>query len=113
MKFSTISNIGKVRSENQDYYGNLELDKYSFFIVADGMGGYNGGELASKLAAKYYIEYIKNSNMEDFSSIIDLQEEAFQSANDKILYQNLMNNMQIWAQLLFVFVLIMIKNLII
>ena len=37
MKFSTISNIGKVRSENQDYYGNLELDKYSFFIVADGM----------------------------------------------------------------------------
>lgn len=84
MKFSTISNIGKVRSENQDYYGNLELDKYSFFIVADGMGGYNGGELASKLAAKYYIEYIKNSNMEDFSSIIDLQEEALQSANDKI-----------------------------
>lgn len=84
MKFSTISNIGKVRSENQDYYGNLELDKYSFFIVADGMGGYNGGELASKLAAKYYIEYIKNSNIEDFSSIIDLQEEALQSANDKI-----------------------------
>ena len=84
MKFSTISNIGKVRSENQDYYGNHELDKYSFFIVADGMGGYNGGELASKLAAKYYIEYIKNSNIEDFSSIIDLQEEALQSANDKI-----------------------------
>ena len=46
MKFSTISNIGKVRSENQDYYGNLDLGNYSFFIVADGMGGYNGGEIA-------------------------------------------------------------------
>ena len=84
MKFSTISNIGKVRSENQDYYGNLELDKYCFFIVADGMGGYNGGEIASKLAAKYYIYFIKDANIEDFPSIIDLQEEALRDANNKI-----------------------------
>ena len=84
MKFSTISNIGKVRSENQDYYENLELDNYSFFIVADGMGGYNGGEIASKLASKYYIDYIKKADISKFSSIIDLQEEALQKANDKI-----------------------------
>lgn len=84
MKFSSISNIGKVRNENQDYYGNLELGDFNFFIVADGMGGYKGGEIASKLATKYYIDYIKEAKIGDYDSIIDLQEEAIKDANFKI-----------------------------
>lgn len=85
MKFSTISNIGKVRSQNQDYYGNLEMNKLCFFIVADGMGGYKGGEIASKLATKYYIDFIKYSDINSYKSLIDLQEEALRDANKKIL----------------------------
>lgn len=84
MKFSSVSNIGKSRSENQDYYGNIGLEDYYFFIVADGMGGYNGGEIASKLATKYYIEYIKENDIDSFDNIIDLQENALKYANTKV-----------------------------
>ena len=45
------SDIGKVRDMNQDYFYISEpLDETQIYILADGMGGYNGGEIASKLA---------------------------------------------------------------
>ncbi|MDD7462947.1 MAG: Stp1/IreP family PP2C-type Ser/Thr phosphatase [Anaerococcus sp.] len=85
MKFSTVSNIGKVRSKNQDYFGNTrKSSENDFFIVADGMGGYKGGEIASKLASKYFIDFIENNEIEDFASIVDFQEAAIRYANQKV-----------------------------
>ena len=54
MKISGTTNIGNRRSENQDKYvaGRL-LNGISFGFVCDGMGGVNGGEIASGLLAKY------------------------------------------------------------
>lgn len=42
------SNIGRVRKSNQDTVGCFPDE--SLFIVADGMGGRSGGEIASRLA---------------------------------------------------------------
>jgi protein phosphatase len=42
------TDTGKRRKENQDAY--LLIEKESVFIVADGMGGHRGGQVASKLA---------------------------------------------------------------
>lgn len=39
---------GKRRKQNEDSY--LVIDKEQLFIVADGMGGHKGGQIASKLA---------------------------------------------------------------
>ena len=54
MKISGATNIGNRRSENQDKYiaGRL-LNGVSFGFVCDGMGGVNGGEVASGILAKY------------------------------------------------------------
>lgn len=60
MKIFAKTDVGKVREMNQDYYYiSNDTDKLKIFILADGMGGYKGGEIASQLAtisAKNYIE---------------------------------------------------------
>lgn len=60
MKVFAKSDIGKAREMNQDaYYASQPSDTVGLYVVADGMGGYNGGEVASTIAvtaAKNYIE---------------------------------------------------------
>lgn len=85
MKFSTISNIGKVRETNEDSYGNVSIDNYDFFIVADGMGGHSDGELASSLTVESFTNFIKDANIKDYSSVSDLQKEAIIFANSEVV----------------------------
>ena len=45
------SDVGKVRELNEDYFSvSYPEDEIQLFVLADGMGGYNGGEIASQLA---------------------------------------------------------------
>ena len=79
------SDIGKVRENNQDYYYISEpLDDVQLYIIADGMGGYNGGEIASSLAvtsAKSYIENNFKQTDKDKESIIQLVASSLEYAN--------------------------------
>lgn len=52
------TNIGQVRSTNQDSF--LIEEKTHLYIVADGMGGHAGGEIASRLCTEKISEYIAN-----------------------------------------------------
>lgn len=60
MTFEKTSYKGKVRQNNEDYI----LVDNNLFILADGLGGYSNGEIASKLACeKIRNYYIENKNL--------------------------------------------------
>ncbi len=82
MKVFKYSNIGK-REQNQDYLVSTKLGQdSSLHLVADGMGGYECGDIASKIVGDSYV-YGLSRNM----SIEDATREA--SNNIQIERRNL------------------------
>jgi protein phosphatase len=51
------TDVGMVRESNQDNY--LLAEGLSLFVVADGMGGHNGGEVASQIAVETIDDYVR------------------------------------------------------
>ena len=76
---------GNVRENNEDYfYISNSLDEVQLYLLADGMGGYNGGEIASKLAVQTAKNYIENNFKDiekDKDSIIQLLGSSMEYAN--------------------------------
>ncbi|MEZ4392184.1 MAG: PP2C family serine/threonine-protein phosphatase [Polyangiales bacterium] len=60
MKFvaAGMSDVGRERDHNEDSYA-VE-DALGLYIVADGMGGHQAGEVASALAISTVVEYVEN-----------------------------------------------------
>ena len=92
------SDIGKMREMNQDYfYISDSLSDVQLYILADGMGGYKGGEIASKLATTYAKNYIENNfeqTPKDRDSLIQLVGSSMEYAN-MIVYEKSKENKEL------------------
>ncbi|MEM1367018.1 MAG: protein phosphatase 2C domain-containing protein [Cyanobacteria bacterium P01_H01_bin.15] len=80
--YAGATDCGLVRAVNQD---SLYLDEANrFFIVADGMGGYAGGQEASKIAVTKVVAHLE-AYWQSSLPIADLLKQACFRANEAIL----------------------------
>lgn len=86
MRAFAKTDIGKARDMNQDYYYiPTQEEELPLYILADGMGGYQGGEIASKLATTAVKNYITSN----FDKIEKEKEEILKLVQSAMEYANM------------------------
>ena len=61
MQYWALTDPGCVRTENQDAYIAEMLDDALLCVVCDGMGGAKSGNVASALAAEFFLQAVKSA----------------------------------------------------
>jgi serine/threonine protein phosphatase PrpC len=92
LEFASLSDRGKVRLNNEDACGHIvpgtpvELaEKGAVFVVADGMGGHRGGEIASRIAVRTILAFYSADGEQDRSQALAF---AFREANKTIIEES-------------------------
>src|SRR5690606_5494342 len=83
-----MSDVGLVRQLNEDNWGWQRLsERARLYVVADGMGGHDGGEVASQVAVDTICRVAyeaEQSAPEGLDAVESLLDKAFQTANNTI-----------------------------
>jgi serine/threonine protein phosphatase PrpC len=83
-----MSDVGLARQLNEDNWGWSRLsERASLYVVADGMGGHDGGEVASALAVKTLSQVLRERETDPpvgEDALEAMLEESFQLANNTV-----------------------------
>ena len=79
-----LTDTGLVRDHNEDYFSCMNLRESTLFAVADGMGGHEAGEIASKLAVETACKEVQDGAKGEYDPQ-KLLERAVQRANIKVI----------------------------
>ncbi len=97
MRSFARSETGKVRLNNEDNYAIKDFGKTRVMVLADGMGGVEGGEVASKIAVDSVVSMLTNDLGDSIDSMDEekLKDELsyfFSEANKNILKHAISNS---------------------
>ncbi len=73
------TDLGSVRTNNEDFF--LLVPECGLYVVADGMGGAQAGEHASRLAAETVVSYVREHPQAEAAVLA----QAFEEANQKVM----------------------------
>lgn len=83
-----MTDVGLTRQLNEDNWGWVRLsDRAKLYVVADGMGGHDGGEVASALAVRTLCDVARareSDAPEGEDAVENLLDESFQTANNTV-----------------------------
>ena len=98
LAFYSATDVGLIRENNQD---SILVDgENQLFIVADGMGGHQGGEVASRLAVQSVQKVLADKKAEKENFFITDIKEACLKANE-IIHKGRKKTIltyEVWAQ---------------
>lgn len=98
MRCEGISDIGNRRQINEDYMGyrqfKNENQEMGVYIIADGLGGHQKGEVASRMAVEkilFYFEENWEEVLNNQKQIVKVLYESIEFANSKIYEKSVSN----------------------
>lgn len=85
-KHAAISHTGKARANNEDYF--LAEPSLNLYVLADGIGGHNYGEVAAQKACEVVVEKFRQINalapISDLDTALSAMKFAIYSANRQV-----------------------------
>ncbi|WP_125768711.1 Stp1/IreP family PP2C-type Ser/Thr phosphatase [Companilactobacillus furfuricola] len=86
MDYALLTDVGKLRENNQDYVNVFKNQKDIIFgIVADGMGGHRGGDVASDMAVSHLGHTFEETNISDVDDLREWIIKEISKENDRII----------------------------
>ena len=86
MDYALLTDVGKLRENNQDYVNVFKNQKEIIFcIVADGMGGHRGGDVASDMAVSHLGHTFEETDIDNIDDLREWIIKEISKENDRII----------------------------